>query len=77
MMPLARESVEPLAAVTVAAEHQSLLHFVGNAPWSVAAMLTKVGESVLTAIEARRAAVGAAVSSFEAFRAFAPLPWSG
>src|ERR1700687_2473421 len=31
-------SVEPMAAVTaparVAAQHQSLLHFVGNAPWS-------------------------------------------
>ena len=43
MMPLARKSVEPLAAVTapagVAAKHQSLLHFVGNAPWSDTAML--------------------------------------
>src|ERR1700687_5374150 len=33
-----RKSVEPMAAVTaparVAAQHQSLLHFVGNAPWS-------------------------------------------
>ena len=55
MMPLARKSVEPLAAVTapagVAAKHQSLLHFVGNAPWSDAAMLAKVGELVLPAIE--------------------------
>ena len=45
MMPLARKSVEPLAAVTapatVAAKHQSLLHFVGNAPWPDRAMLTK------------------------------------
>ena len=55
MMPLARKSVEPLAAVTapagVAAKHQSLLHFVGNAPWSDTAMLAKVGELVLPAIE--------------------------
>ena len=55
MMPLARKSVEPLAAVTapatVAAKHQSLLHFVGNAPWSDSAMLAKVGELVLPAIE--------------------------
>jgi SRSO17 transposase len=55
MMPLARKSVEPLAAVTapatVAAKHQSLLHFVGNAPWSDRAMLTKVGELALPAIE--------------------------
>ncbi len=55
LMPIARKSVEPLAAVTapsqVAAKHQSLLHFVGNAPWSDAAMLTKVSELVLPAIE--------------------------
>ena len=57
MMPLARKSVEPLAAVTapaeVAAKHQSLLHFVGNAPWSDTAMLAKVRELVLPAIERR------------------------
>src|SRR5216683_1130339 len=38
LMPVARKSVEPMAAVTapsrVPAQHQSLLHFVGNAPWS-------------------------------------------
>ena len=57
-MPIARKSVEPLAAVTapsqVAAKHQSLLHFVGNAPWSDVAMLAKVSELVLPAIESRR-----------------------
>src|SRR5437764_11540786 len=35
LMPIERKSVEPMAAVTapaqVAAKHQSLLHFVGNA----------------------------------------------
>src|SRR5881275_2774223 len=45
LLPGERKSVEPMAAVTaparVAAKHQSLLHFVGNAPWSDAAMLTK------------------------------------
>ena len=45
LMPIARKSVEPMAAVTapaqVAAKHQSLLHFVGNAPWSDTAMLAK------------------------------------
>ena len=39
LMPGERKSVEPMAAVTaparVPAQHQSLLHFVGNAPWSV------------------------------------------
>jgi hypothetical protein len=38
-----RKSVEPLAAVTApertAAQHQSLLHFVAQAPWSDQAML--------------------------------------
>src|ERR1700757_1826410 len=55
LMPIARKSVEPMAAVTapahVAAKHQSLLHFVGNAPWSDAAMLDKVRELVLPVIE--------------------------
>jgi len=52
-----RKSVEPLAAVTaparVAAQHQSLLHFVGKAPWPDAAVLAKVRELVLPAIEKR------------------------
>jgi SRSO17 transposase len=41
-----RKSVEPLAAVTsperTAAQHQSLLHFVAQAPWSDQAMLRRV-----------------------------------
>jgi SRSO17 transposase len=57
LMPIERKSVEPMAAVAapaqVAAKHQSLLHFVGNAPWSDAAMLAKVGELVLPAITRR------------------------
>src|SRR3954462_6067562 len=55
LMPAARKSVEPIAAVTaparVAAQHQSLLHFVGQAPWSDAAVLTKVRDLVLPGIE--------------------------
>jgi SRSO17 transposase len=46
LMPLERKSVEPLAALTepghVSAQHQSLLHFVGEAPWSDEAVLAKV-----------------------------------
>ncbi|TJW10893.1 MAG: IS701 family transposase, partial [Mesorhizobium sp.] len=42
LMPMERKSVEPLAAVAapsrVAAKHQSLLHFVGQAPWSDATL---------------------------------------
>src|SRR3954449_9917642 len=53
LMPAGRKSVEPMAAVTarVAAQHQSLLHFVGQAPWSDTAVLTKVRDLVLPAIE--------------------------
>ena len=55
LMPGERKSVEPLAAVTaparVAAQHQSLLHFVGNAPWSDERVLAKVREQVAPSIE--------------------------
>ncbi|EGY01855.1 transposase [Nitrospirillum viridazoti Y2] len=51
----ARKSVEPMAAVTaparVAAQHQSLLHFVGQAPWSDDRVLAQVRELVLPSIE--------------------------
>ena len=49
-----RKSVEPLAATTApertAAQHQSLLHFVAQAPWSHQALLTRVRERVLPSI---------------------------
>ena len=52
-----RKSVEPMAAVTApdrtAAQHQSLLHFVGQSPWSDEKVLAKVGEMVLPAIESQ------------------------
>jgi SRSO17 transposase len=55
MLPCERKSVEPLAAVTaparVAAQHQSLLHFVGAGGWSDERVLAKVREMVLPAIE--------------------------
>ena len=51
MMPCERKSVEPIAAVTaparVAAQHQSLLHFVGEGRWSDGPVLAKVREMVL------------------------------
>ena len=50
-----RKSVEPMAAVTapagVSAQHQKLLHFVANAPWSDEQVLTKVREMVLPTVE--------------------------
>src|SRR6266581_8729741 len=55
LMPSERKSVEPMAAVTaparVPAQHQSLLHFVGNAAWSDEAVLAKVRALVLPAVE--------------------------
>lgn len=57
LLPVERKSVEPLAAVTaparVSAKHQSLLHFVGQAPWSDAAVLGRVRDWVLPTIERR------------------------
>src|SRR5437879_2808509 len=50
-----RKSVEPMAAVTtpgrLSAQHQKLLHFIANAPWSDEQMLAKVREMVLPAIK--------------------------
>jgi SRSO17 transposase len=55
MLPGERKSVEPMAAKTaparMAAQHQSLLYFVGVAPWSDEKVLAKVRETVLPAIE--------------------------
>src|SRR3974377_105676 len=58
MMPGMRKSVEPMAAVTApertAAQHQSLLHFIGQGPWSDQKVLAKVCEKVLPEIERHR-----------------------
>jgi SRSO17 transposase len=50
-----RKSVEPMAAVTAPAEvsvqHQKMLHFVSNSPWSDEPVLAKVREMVVPQIE--------------------------
>jgi SRSO17 transposase len=55
LLPGERKSVEPMAALTAPArtapKHQSLLHFVANAPWSDEAVLTKIRQMVLPKIE--------------------------
>jgi len=55
LMPCERKSVEPMAALVapsrVSAEHQSLLHFVGQAPWSDEAVLRCVRDLVLPVLE--------------------------
>ena len=57
LLPGERKSVEPMAAIVApertAAKHQSLLHFVGEAAWSDAAMLAKVRNVVQPDIEAQ------------------------
>ena len=46
LLPADRKSVEPMAALTApdrtAAQHQSMLHFVGQGDWSDAAVLERV-----------------------------------
>lgn len=63
MMPVARKSVEPLAAVTaparVSAKHQSLLHFVGQAPWSDEALMGQVRDWTLPRMIDRGGAITA------------------
>src|SRR4051812_2571713 len=55
LLPGERKSVEPIAAVTaparVSAKHQSLLHFVANAPWSNERVLGRIQELTLPIIE--------------------------
>jgi DDE superfamily endonuclease len=50
MLPCERKSVEP-APERTAAQHQSLLHFVGNAGWSDERVLAKVRAMVLPEVE--------------------------
>jgi SRSO17 transposase len=55
LLPGERKSVEPIAAVTaparVSAKHQSLLHFVANAPWSDERVLGRIQQLTLPIIE--------------------------
>ncbi len=55
LMPVERKSVEPLAAITApgrtAAQHQSLLHFVGQGSWSDERVMNAIRDQVLPSIE--------------------------
>ena len=57
LLPGERKSVEPMAArlspASVSAEHQSLLHFVGQSPWSSQSLLAAVRHAVLPALTMR------------------------
>src|SRR5947207_15678719 len=56
-MPCERKSVEPMAAITApertAAEHQSLLHSIGEGRWPDENAAANVGELVLPQLERR------------------------
>jgi SRSO17 transposase len=58
ILPGERKSVEPMASMIAptraSAEHQSLLHFIGQSRWSDEAVLAKVRELVLPSIESSR-----------------------
>jgi len=58
LLPGARKSVEPMAArlcpERTSAEHQSLLHFVGQSPWDATALLRSVRRWVLPVMTAAR-----------------------
>ncbi len=62
LLPGARKSVEPMAARLrpdrTSAEHQSLLHFVGQSPWDGEALLRTVRAAVLPVMTARGAIEG-------------------
>jgi SRSO17 transposase len=55
LLPSERKSVEPIAAVTAptrtAAQHQSLLHFVGQGDWSDKAVLERIRAYTIPHIE--------------------------
>jgi SRSO17 transposase len=57
LLPGERKSVEPMAARlcpwAVSAKHQSLLHFVGQSPWSSEALLRAVRGSMLPTLSQR------------------------
>ena len=59
LLPADRKSVEPMAALTApdrtAAQHQSMLHFVGQGDWSDAAVLERVRAHTLPRIQAHGA----------------------
>src|SRR3954466_13724733 len=55
LLPGERKTLQPIAAGTaparVSAKHQSLLHFVANAPWSDERVLRRIQELTVPIIE--------------------------
>src|SRR5262245_45466110 len=70
LLPSERKSVEPMAALTApsrtAAQHQSLLHFVGQGEWSDEAVLDRIRAYTMPRIE-RHGAISAWIVDDTAF----------
>jgi SRSO17 transposase len=83
LMPGEFKSIEPMAAIVaparVSAKHQSLLHLVGQAPWSDEAVLQKVREWVVPSIERQGGPIEAWIADIPALPRKAPIPsaWPG
>ena len=70
LLPSERKSVEPMAALTAptrtAAQHQSLLHFVGQGEWSDATVMERIRAYTMPRIE-RHGAISAWIVDDTAF----------
>src|SRR6476469_7899161 len=81
LMPCERKSVEPMAAITAphrtAAQHQSLLHFIGEGKWSDEKVLAKVREMVLPQIERHGANRGLDHRRYRLSQAGSAFGWGG
>jgi SRSO17 transposase len=79
MLPCERKSVEPMAAITaperVSAQHQSMLHFIGQGAWSDEAVLSKVREMVVQEM-ARHGPIEAWTSMTRAFPSRESTRWA-
>src|ERR671915_1861995 len=79
MLPGARKSVEPMAARidprNVRRKHQSIHHFVADAPWSDERVLVRVREFALPALRAQGPieAIPVKVGIFRNFGGFAEI----
>jgi hypothetical protein len=80
LMPCGRKSVEPMATITAphrtAAQHQSLLHFIGEGKWSDEKVLAKVREMVLPQVE-RHGAIEVDHRRYRLSQARSAFGWGG
>ena len=79
MLPLARKSVEPMAArvdpMHASARHQALHHFVAKAEWSDREMLRRVCQWVVPQMDFSRGGGGSSMTRGSRRRASTPWAW--